>query len=215
MVLAPADKARIDGRTRLIVSVPPLAQIDTSLEAVIMGVGESIFQHLLARRESQRQYQFDFMPPTLDVRPHTLTLDTEAATIYVVADDFGKHGLMLDSLRLTGLGVSQTEDSADRLMRLVESIVVDVECPYGPIKCIENDERLTRAVLRTDPTDDGCFFEIVVGGGNEAELRHYTVSPASRERTHTVVNLGRRVFEKMADGLANAFRNAQPDAILS
>ena len=180
-----------------------------------MGVGETIFQHLLARRESQRQYQFDFMPPTRDVRPHTLTIDTEEATIHVVADDFGKHGLMLDSLRLSGLAVSQTEESADRLVHLVESIVVDVESPYGPIKCVENDERLTCAVLRTDPTADGSFFEIVVRGGNEAELKHFTISPVTRERKRSLVNLGRRVFEKLADGLVDAFRNARPDAIMS
>lgn len=176
-----------------------------------MGVGESIFHHLIGRREAQRQYQFDFMPPTRDVRPHTVSLDTEDATVHVVADDFGNCGLMLESLRLTGPAGSSTEDPAISLVRLVENIVIGVECPYGPIKCIENDEKLTYAVLRTDPTSDGCFLEIVVSGGNVAELKHYTVSPVSRERVHTAVNLSRRVFAKMADGLAKAFHNGGSD----
>jgi hypothetical protein len=170
-----------------------------------MGVGEAIFHHLLARREAQRQYRFDFMPPVRNEVPYTLTLDVGDAAVHVVAEEFGTQGLTLDSLRLTGPGGLPAVDGADGLMRLVERIV-EVESPYGTIKCIENDERLTKAVLRTDPTEDGCFFEVVVDEGNIVELKHYTVAGASRERRPTPINLSRRVFVKMADGLAGAFR---------
>jgi len=160
---------------------------------------------LIAQREAKRQYQFEFMPPAKTARPYALTLETGETSVHVVADDFGKHGLMLGSLRMTGADDQPFEEN-DGLIRLVERIVTEVDCLYGSIKCIENDERLTRAVLRTDPTNDGSFFEIVVTGGNEVELKHYTVSTVSNERNQTPVNLSRTVFEKMADGLAGAFR---------
>jgi hypothetical protein len=167
-----------------------------------MGVGESIFTHLLAQREAKRQYQFDFMPPAASESPHALTLDAGDATVHVVAEDFGTQGILLESLRfVSGRRVSS---SADGLVRLVEKIV-QVESPYGPIKCIENDENLTRAVLRTDPTGDGKFLEIVVSGGSEAELKHFTVAPTTRDRKQSPVNMGRTVFERLADGLAEAF----------
>jgi hypothetical protein len=171
-----------------------------------MGVGESIFHHLLAKREAKRQYRFDFMPPASDAEPHTVTVEVGEATVHVVAEDFGRQGVLLESLCLTGLNGHETEDPSRGLMRLVERIVTEVECPYGPIKCIENDEGLTCAVLRTDPAADGCFFEVIVEGGTVAEMKHYTISEFTRERRRTPVNLGRRVFEKMADGLAGAFR---------
>ena len=203
-----------------------------------MGVGESIFEQLLAQREAQRQYSFDFMPPVRNAGPYVVSLDTGDATLHVVASDFGRHGLMLESIRLTGPhsqdyrsswdasqphsqdyrsswdasqpGDQEAGDTPGDLMRLVERIVVDVECPYGPIKCIENDQRLTSALLRTDPTADGCYFEIVVDGGRVADLRHFKIAGAARERRQTPVNLGRRVFVKMIDGLADAFRTAEP-----
>jgi hypothetical protein len=178
-----------------------------------MGVGETIFHHLLAKREAKRQYRFDFMPPASDTRPYSLTVETEEATVNVVADDFGRQGVLLESLCMTGPNGHLAEEPADGLMRLVERVATEVECPYGPIKCIENDEGLTSAVLRTEPTGDGCFFEIVVDGGSTIEIKHFTISSVTRERRRTPVNLGRRVFEKMADGLAGAFRNerlAQP-----
>jgi hypothetical protein len=168
-----------------------------------MGVGESIFHQLNGQHEAQRQYQFDFMPTARTEGPYALTLETGDTTVHVVADDFGKHGLMLDSLRIVGEG-SRPSGNSDGLVHLVERIVTEVECPYGPIKCIENDERLTCAVLRTDPTGDGCFFEIVVSGGNELDLKHYTVLPRGNERSRTPVNMGRTVFEKMTDGLVEA-----------
>jgi len=170
-----------------------------------MGVGESVFHHLLAGREAQRQYRFDFMPPVSNERPYAVTLDVGDATVHVVADEFGTQGLTLNSLRLTGPDDRPAADTADGLMRLVERIV-EVECPYGILKCVENDERLTNAVLRTDLTAEECFFEVVIADGNIADLRHYTVVGAGRERRQTPVNLSRRVFVKLADGLAGAFR---------
>ncbi|MCK5407688.1 MAG: hypothetical protein KAJ37_09545 [Candidatus Krumholzibacteria bacterium] len=170
-----------------------------------MGVGESVFRHLNAQREAERQYRFEFMPPAKDEGPYSFTLETSEATVHVVADDLGDKGLMLDSLRITGSD-GQMDGDASGLMRLVERIVTEVECPYGPIKCIENDERLTSAVLRTDPTAQGLFFEIIVNGGGDAELRHYTVSVKTRERKRTSVNLGKTAFANMADALAGVFR---------
>ena len=48
------------------------------------------------------------------------------------------------------------------------------------------------------------FFEIKVNGDNELELKHYAVSEYTRERRPTSVNVGRSVFEKLADSLAGA-----------
>jgi hypothetical protein len=175
-----------------------------------MGVGESIYEQLLAQRESQRQYRFDFMPPVRNAGPYAISLDTGDTIAHVVASDFGRHGLMFESVRLIGPGKGQAGDTAGALMHLVERIVVDVECPYGPIKCIENDERLTGALLRTDPTSDGCYFEIVVDGGSVVDLMHFRVEGSPRERRQTPVNLGRRVFVKLIDGLADAFCAAEP-----
>ena len=170
-----------------------------------MGVGESVFHQLLAQREAQRQYQFDFMPPRQSGGPYSACFDTGETTVHVVASDFGRHGLMLESVRLTGPGLEDENGEARGLMRLVERIVVGVVCPYGPIKCIENDHRLSSALLRTDPTSEGCYFEIVVDGGNVADLRHYKILGASGERRQTPVNLGRRVFIELTEGLAGAF----------
>jgi hypothetical protein len=131
---------------------------------------------------------------------------------------------MFESIRVTGShsrdydsswdasqpGDQRAADTPGDLMRVVEKIVVDVECPYGPIKCIENDERLTSALLRTDTTADGCYFEIVVDGGTMAEMKHYKILGPGRERRQMPVNLGRRVFVKMIDGLADAFCTAEP-----
>ena len=175
-----------------------------------MGIGESTFEQLSAQREAQRQYSFEFMPPGRTGGPYAVSLDVGDTILHVVVSDFGRHGLMFDSLRLTGPVRQEAGDTAGDLMRLVEKIVLDVECPYGPIKCIENDERLTGALLRTEPTSNGCYFEIVVDGGSLAELRHYEVDGSARERRQTPVNLGRRVFVKMIDGLADAFRVAEP-----
>ena len=208
-----------------------------------MGVGESIFEQLLAQREAQRQYSFEFMPPVRNTGPYAASLDSGDTTLHVVASDFGRHGLMFESIRLTGChaqdygsardasqphaqdydsswdasqphaqdyGSARDASQPGDLMRVVEKIVVDVECPYGPIKCIENDERLTSALLRTDPTADGCYFEIVVDGGTLAEMRHYKILGPARERRQMPVNLGRRVFVKMIDGLADAFCAAEP-----
>lgn len=168
-----------------------------------MGVGESVYQQLLAQREAQRQYRFDFMPPASNAGPYTASHDAGEASIHVVAADFGRHGLMLTSLRL--IGPENHSCAEDGLVRLVQRIVVDAGSPYGPIQCVENDERLTSALLRTEPTADGCYFEIIVDGGNVAELKHYTISGPARERKQTPVNLSRRDFEKMADGLVGAF----------
>ena len=180
-----------------------------------MGVGESIFEQLLAQREAQRQYSFEFMPPVRNTGPYAASLDSGDTTLHVVASDFGRHGLMFESIRLTGChaqdyGSARDASQPGDLMRVVEKIVVDVECPYGPIKCIENDERLTSALLRTDPTADGCYFEIVVDGGTLAEMRHYKILGPARGRRQMPVNLGRRVFVKMIDGLADAFCTAEP-----
>lgn len=170
-----------------------------------MRVGESVYQQLLAQREAQRQYRFEFMPPASNTGPYTISYETGGASIHVVASDFGRHGLMLETVRLIGPEDRSVSAAEDGLMRLVHRIVVDADCPYGPIKCIENDERLTSALLRTELTADGCYFEIIVAGGNVAELRHYTISGPARERRQTPVNLGRRDFERLADGLAGAF----------
>jgi hypothetical protein len=175
------------------------------MEGTTMGVGESVFRCLNAQREAKRQYQFAFMPPAKDEGPYSLTLETSEATVHVVADDFGDECLTLDSLRITGPD-GQMDGDASGLMRLVERIVTEVECPYGPIKCIENDERLTSAVLRTDPTAQGLFFEITVNGGSDAELRHYMVSVKTRDRKRTPINLGKTAFAHMADALAGVFR---------
>ena len=169
-----------------------------------MGIGESVFEQLLARREALRQYCFDFMPPLRDERPYSVSLDAGESTVFVVADDYGHQGLTLESLRLTG----QVEDAPGDpggLMRLVERVAIEVAPPYGPVKCVENDEGLTSAILRTEPTEDGCFFEIVVDGASVIELKHYSVDERTRERRQTSVNMGRRVFEKLADTLAQAF----------
>jgi len=169
-----------------------------------MGIGESVFEQLLARREALRQYCFDFMPPVRDERPYAVSLDAGESTVYVVADDYGHQGLTLESLRLTGQAEEAAGDPVG-LMRLVERISIEVAPPYGPVKCVENDEGLTSAILRTDPTADGCFFEIVVDGASAIELKHYSVDKRTRERRQTSVNMGRRVFEKLADTLAEAF----------
>ncbi len=169
-----------------------------------MNIGKSVFERLLARREALRQYCFDFMPPVRDERPYSVSLEAGDSTVYVVADDYGHLGLTLESLRLTG----QIEDAAGDsggLMRLVERIAIEVAPPYGPVKCVENDEGLTMAILRTDLTADGCFFEIVVDGASVVELKHYSVDGRTHERRQTSVNMGRRVFEKLADTLAEAF----------
>jgi hypothetical protein len=175
-----------------------------------MGAGESLFEQLMGQREAQRQYSFDFMPPVRGGGPYSVSLETAGATIYVVAADFGRHGLMLQSIRLIGSPDPEAGNPADAVMRLVEKIVVDVPCPYGPIKCIENDESLTGALLRTDPTSDGRYFEIVVEGDGVVDLTHYEIAGAARERRQTAVNLSRRVFVQMTDGLAEAFRCAEP-----
>lgn len=169
-----------------------------------MGIGESVFEQLLARREALRQYCFDFMPPAPDERPYSVSLDAGESTVYVVVDDYGHQGLTLESLRLTGQLGDATDDSGG-LMRLVERIAIEVAPPYGPVKCVENDEGVTSAILRTDPTANGCFFEIVVDGASVIELKHYSVDERTRERRQTSVNIGRRVFEKLADTLAEAF----------
>lgn len=169
-----------------------------------MGVGESVFLQLLAQREAQRQYQFEFMSPRNHGGTYSASVGAGDTTVHVVASDFNRHGLMLQTLRLTGPGGELAGGDEGVLLRLVERIVVDVECPYGPIKCIENDERLTSALLRSDPTGDGCYFEIVVDGGNVAELRHYQILNPRGGRRQTPVNLGRRVFENMTDRLAAA-----------
>ena len=174
-----------------------------------MGVGESLFHQLLAQREAQRQFQFDFMPPRRIGGPYSAWFDTAETTVHVVASDFGRHGLMLESLRLTGPGFENVEGESGNLMRLVEKIVVDVDCPYGPIKCIENDERVTSALLRTDPTAEGCYFEIIVESGSVADLKHYKILGSSGERRQTPVNLGRRDFEQLTEGLAAAFRDGE------
>jgi hypothetical protein len=169
-----------------------------------MGVGESLYHQLLAQREAQRQYQFDFMPTRKVGGPYTAWIDTHVATVHVVASDFGRHGLMLDSLSLTGNASGKDGGQSDHLMRLVEKIV-ETACPYGPIRCIENDERLTGALLRSDPNAEGCYFEIVVEGGKVADLKHYKILESTGERRRTPVNLGRRDFELMTEGLAAAF----------
>jgi len=170
-----------------------------------MGVGESIFFQLQTQREAQRQYRLGFMPPASEVRPYTLTLENGVATINVVADDFSEHGLMLQSLRVTASCQGAEAGTADGLKKLVDRIVAEVVSPYGAVKCIEQEEQSADAILRTDPTTDGCFFEIEIIGENEAELKHYTVSRRTRERRRTSVNIGRVVFGKLADSLAGAF----------
>ena len=170
-----------------------------------MEVGESIFQHLQGQRESQRQYRLGFMPPAREVRPYTLTLDNGDTTFSVVADDFSEHGLMLRSLRVTASGEGVNTDTGNGLNGLVDRIVADIATPYGAVKCVEQEKRPANAILRTDPTAEGCFFEISVDGNSELELTHYTVSERTRERRLTPVNMGRSVFVKLADSLACAF----------
>jgi hypothetical protein len=170
-----------------------------------MGVGESIFFHLQTQREALRQYRLGFMPPARDVRPYTITIENGEATVCVVADDFSEHGLMLQSLRVTAAGRGGEAGTADGLRELVDRIVSDVVSPYGGVRCIEQEQRSANAILRTDPDSDGCFFEIVVFGENDVELKHYTVSPRTRERRRTSVNIGRSVFGKLADSFAGAF----------
>ena len=177
-----------------------------------MGIGEIIFERLLAQREAKRQYQFDFMPPVRNSGPYAVTLDTSDTTLHVIAADFGRHGLMFESARLIAGNDALVENKPGGLVRLVERIVADFECPYGPIKCIENDERLTSALLRTEPTSDGCYFEIIVDGGSLADLRHYQIGDFDRGRRQTPVNLGRRVFAIMIDALADVFDATEPVA---
>jgi hypothetical protein len=170
-----------------------------------MGVGETVYQQLLAQREAQRQYRFDFMPPVGETGPYTASAEMDGISIHVVAVDFGRHGIMFESLRLIGSDDHYARNTETGLMRLVQRIVVDADSPYGPIQCIENDERLTSALLRTEPTAEGCYFEIIVEGGNVAEVKHFTIVGPGRERRQTPVNLGRRDFERMTDALAGAF----------
>jgi hypothetical protein len=173
-----------------------------------MGVGESIFQHLRAQREAQRQYRLGFMPPVREARPYRLTLDNGETTFNIVVDDFSEHGLMLRSLRVTASGDGVETGAADGLKCLVDGIVTEVVTPYGAVKCIEQEKRPANAILRTDPTADGCYFEFRIIENNEVELKHYTVSERTRERRRTPVNVGRAVFEKLADSLACAFRGS-------
>ena len=173
-----------------------------------MGLGESVFQHLHAQREARHQYRLGFMPPVREARPYTLTLDNGETTLNVVVDDFSEHGLMLQSLRATASGGSMQTGTADGLEILVDRIVADLATPYGALACIEQDKRLASAIVRTHPTADGCYFEIIISGDIEAELKHYTVSENTRERCRTPVNLGRSVFVKLADSLACVFHGS-------
>ncbi len=170
-----------------------------------MGIGESIFFHLQSQREAQRQYRLGFMPPARELRPYTLTLENGIATINVVVDDFSEHGLMLHSLRVTAASQDEESGTADGMIRLVDRVVAEVVSPYGAVKCIEQEKRPANAILRTDPATDGCFFEITVTGENEIELKHYVVSRSTRERSQTSINIGRSVFGKLADSLAESF----------
>lgn len=169
-----------------------------------METGQRIFRRLQGIRESQRQYRLGFMPPARNRRPFEVTCEHGETTVDARVEDFGEHGLLLWSLRAASPDRRDGEAGPAAFDETIDRLVGGLECPYGPVECIEKDTGLERAVLRTAPTDDGTFFEIFVDGPHDVELAHYSVDGANDERCATPVNLGRRAFEKLADTFVEA-----------
>ncbi len=172
-------------------------------------VSNKLIQALDAEKAREKQLAFGFAS-CKTTRPYRLDVQENGVRLRLEVEDFDRLGVLLNAVQASSAGGADEPEGRVSLENQIERIVTDIRCLSGDFQLIEQDAASMVAILRTPPPNEHSsnYFEIVLRGGSEISLRHYSLDGDARTRRARPANVSMESFRRLVSQLVELFPSA-------
>lgn len=175
-----------------------------------MVSSEKLIQALETEKAREKQLAFGFASRKTS-RPYRLDVQENGVRLYLEVEDLDRLGVLLSSVRVRCTGGAHEPQAGVSLETQINRVANDIRCLSGDFQLIEKDTASMVAILRTPPPNEHSshYFEMVLRGGSEISLRHYSVDDNARTRHARPANVSMESFRRLVSQLVQLFSFAE------